>query len=269
MPTDSQDNPGSRMRSILSSGEEVPINIEGETPLARLPRKPQAQPVSTPASVKEDTSPSTARKTRAPEADALLNVKTSAGPSRVERTFRAFWTITGMMSLLVNGILLAVIIYLLMSINNLVALGDRKDLMILSGLYSNFQKMERASIVTSIPVDAQIPIDLTVPIQRTTQITLASDTTIANARVRINTATLNIDAPAQVILPSGTVLEVAMNFTVPVQGAVPVHIDVPVNIPLSQTELQPPFAGLQAVVRPFLCILEPGTLDLDGQPVCK
>jgi hypothetical protein len=266
MATDPNNNPGSRMRSILSS-EDKTNPAEEDSLLARLPRK--SQPASKPAEAKASSSDS--------HAAPALNVEDVQPPpahqhvrvSRTERTFRAFWTITGLMSLMVNGVLLAVVIYLLMSLNSLMALSDNKDLMILSGLYTNFQKMERASILANIPVDAQIPIDLTVPIQKTTQITLASDTTIANARVRINTATLNIDAPAQVILPSGTVLEVAMNFTVPVQGSVPVHLDVPVNIPLENTELRDPFVGLQAVVRPFLCILEPNTLNLDGQPVCR
>ncbi len=265
MTIDPKNNPGSRMRSILASGEDETPAAD-ESPLTRLPRRSQPQPgpvdrdlsQPAPAAPRPETAP-VQGESRPPRAAA----------SRVERTFRAFWTITGIMSLLVNGILLGVVVYLGLSLNSLKALSDNKDLMILSGLYTNFQKMERASILTNIPVDAQIPLDLTVPIQKTTQITLASDTTIANARVRINTATLNIDAPAQVVLPSGTVLEVALNFTVPVQGAVPVHLDVPVNIPLAQTELQDPFAGLQAVVRPFLCILEPATLDLDGNPVCR
>jgi hypothetical protein len=253
MTIDPKNNSASRMRSILASGDDA-VSSEEESPLSRLPKRtqPHSAPVAEP--VPAVTPPAESRPVR---------------HSRTERGFRAFWTITGIMSLLVNGVLLAVVAYLLISIGSLQMLSSRQDLMILSGLYTNFQKMERASILTSIPVDAQIPIDLTVPIQTTTQITLASDTTIANARVRISTASLNIDAPAQVILPSGTVLEVALNFTVPVQGAVPIHLDVPVNIPLAQTELQEPFAGLQEVVKPFLCILQGDALDLDGQPVCK
>ena len=256
MTTDPKNNPGSRMRTILTSADDAAPSPGEESPLARLPKKTQPNPVPVP-----EPAPDVSK--TPPPADKRVR------HSRTERAFRAFWTVTGVISMLVNGVLLAVILYLLLSLSSLQALTSRKDLMILSGLYTNFQMMERASILTSIPVDAQIPIDLTVPIQKTTQITLASDTTIANARVRISTASLNIDAPAQVILPSGTVLEVALNFTVPVQGAVPIHLDVPVNIPLAQTELQAPFAGLQQVVLPFLCIIEPNALDLDGQPVCK
>ncbi|MFZ5880506.1 MAG: hypothetical protein ACOY0R_14145 [Chloroflexota bacterium] len=253
MTSDPKPNSNSRMRTILAGGDEAAPDGE-ESILARLPKKTQPHPAPTPAAGSSGTP--------AP-ADHPARL------SRTERAFRAFWTVTGAISLMVNGILLAVIIYLLLSLSSLQSLSSRRDLMILSGLYTNFQQMERATILASIPVDAQIPIDLTVPIQKTTQITLASDTTISNARVRISTASLNIDAPAQVILPAGTVLDVALNFTVPVQGAVPVHLDVPVNIPLAQTELQPPFAGLQKVVLPFLCIIEPNAVDLDNQPICK
>jgi hypothetical protein len=254
MTSDSKNNPGSRMRTILSSDEEANSPL-ADSPLSRLPQKKQPTP--------PDPEPAPVAMQETPPADR------SAKLSRTDRVFRAFWTVTGAISLLVNGVLLAIVIYLLASIASLQMTASDMGATVLSGFYSNFEKMERASIISSIPVDAQIPIDLTVPIQKTTQITLASDTTIANARVRISTASLNIDAPAQVILPSGTVLEVALNFTVPVQGSVPVHLDVPVNIPLAQTQLQVPFAGLQNVVRPFLCMIEPNALNLDQQPICR
>lgn len=258
MTIDPKNNPGSRLRNILSSGEE-PAPKEEASPIARLPRRPQ---VGGPA-------PSTPEPVSAPQPSSPPEAAPRQTHSRTERTYRAFWTVTGLMSLVVNGILLGVVVYLLLSLNSLKTLSDNKDLMILSGLYTNFQRMERASIVTSIAVQDSIPIDLTVPIQKTTQIRLASDTTIPNARVRINTATLNIDAPAQVILPSGTVLEVALDFNVPVQGSVPINLTVPVNIPLAQTELQTPFSNLQKVVKPFLCIIEPLSVDLDNQSICQ
>jgi hypothetical protein len=257
MTTDPKNNPGSRLRNILASGEE-PAPAEEASPIARLPRRPQAG----------GPAPSTPGPVSAPQPSSPPESAPRQSYSRVERTYRAFWTVTGLMSLVVNGILLGVVVYLLLSLNSIMALGDNKDLRILSGLYTNFQRMERASIVTSIAVQDSIPIDLTVPIQKTTQIRLASDTTIPNARVRINTATLNIDAPAQVILPSGTVLEVALDFNVPVQGSVPINLTVPVNIPLAQTELQTPFSNLQKVVKPFLCIIEPLSVDLDNQSIC-
>jgi hypothetical protein len=169
----------------------------------------------------------------------------------------------------VNGILLALVIYLVSSLASLQLTASDAGASVLSGLYTNFEKMDRASITSSIPVDAQIPLMLNVPVQKTTSITLASDAVIPNARVQIRTAALNIDAPAQVTLPAGTTLQVGMDFSLDVQGAVPVHLDVPVNIPLAQTQLHEPFTGLQQVVRPYYCLIEPNALNLDGLPVCR
>jgi hypothetical protein len=153
--------------------------------------------------------------------------------------------------------------------NNLQLAASDSGSSVFSGLYTNFEKMDRASIIYTVPVDAQIPLNLNVPIQRTTRITLASDSVIQNARVRISTSNLNIDAPAQVILPAGTTLEVGLDFALSVQDNIPVHLEVPVNIPLSQTQLHEPFTGLQDVLKPFYCLIEPNAVNLDGLPVCR
>ncbi len=246
MTSDPNNDLGNRMRNHLP-GKEDTTSKQDKSLIARLPQKKQssqAAPVTTPA------------------------------PTQPEPRFRfiryaqAFWTITGVMSLIVNGILIAIVIYLMTSIASLQVASNKAGASVLAGFYSNFEKMDRASIISSIPVDAQIPLNITVPIQKTTIIRLASDATIANAHVRINTGTLNIDAPAQVTLPAGTTLELALDFNIQVTDGVPVHLDVPVNIPLSQTQLHEPFSGLQDVVRPFLCLLQPNALGVDGLPVC-
>ena len=139
---------------------------------------------------------------------------------------------------------------------------------LLSGLYSNFEKMDRATIETVIPVDAQIPLDITVPVQTTTQITLSETVNIPNAQVVINTGGLNINSTARVTLPAGTPLTVNLNFDLPVQDTIPIHLEVPVKIPMASTELHEPFVGLQDVVRPLYCLVEPNATSLDEQPIC-
>jgi hypothetical protein len=62
---------------------------------------------------------------------------------------------------------------------------------------------------------------------------------------------------------------VNLNFSLPVQTTIPVHLDVPVNIPMAETELHEPFVGLQEVVRPWYCMVEPGALSLTGQAICR
>lgn len=252
MTSDPNQDPRRRLRAILSDGEPDQGAGNDPTPLARLPR---ARPAGTPA----PAAPPPAAAGSQPQAGRRFALH--FGP--------AFWTVTGLLSLLVNGVLIALLIYLFTTTallqRNVSAAGTN----ILSGLYTNFEKMDRASITSTIPVEAQIPLALDVPIQQTTRITLASDATIQNARVRIATSTLNIDAPAEVILPAGTTLDVALAFNVQVQDQVPVHLEVPVNIPLSQTQLHEPFTGLQQVVQPWYCLIQPAALKLDGQPVCR
>jgi hypothetical protein len=140
---------------------------------------------------------------------------------------------------------------------------------LLSGLYSNFEKLDRATIRTTIPVDAQIPLDISVPVQTTTQITLADTVVIPNAQVVINTGGLNINSNARVTLPAGTPLNVNLNFDLPVQTSIPVHLEVPVNIPMAETELHEPFVGLQDVVQPLYCLVDPNATNLDVQLICR
>lgn len=254
MSRDPREDPRSRMRSILSSGETQPVPVREESPLSRLPK----------------ARPSDAQAAAGPAPEGTPGpISAPPAPRAYPRFGPAFWTLTGILSLVVNGILIALVIYLLSSLGALQITASDAGAGLLGRLFTNFEKMDRASITSSIPVDAQIPLSLNVPVRKTTSITLAADAVIPNARVQIRTAALNIDAPAQVTLPAGTTLQVGLDFNLEVQDAVPVHLDVPVNIPLAQTQLHEPFTGLQDVVRPFYCLLEPNALNLDGLPVCR
>jgi hypothetical protein len=139
---------------------------------------------------------------------------------------------------------------------------------LLGGLYANFEKMDRATVRTDISVVDEIPLDISVPVQTTTQITLAEAAVIPNARVVINTGSVNINSNASVTLPAGTPLTVNLNFNLPVQDSFPIDLVVPIEIPMSSTELHEPFSGLQDVVRPLYCLVEPNATSLDEQPIC-
>jgi hypothetical protein len=94
--------------------------------------------------------------------------------------------------------------------------------------------------------------------------------TIDNAVVTVKTGGLNItNALTTIVLPQGTSLPIVLNLTVPVDTTVPVKLTVNVDIPLAQTQLHEPFSGLQEVVKPFYCMINPTAVNLDGQPVCK
>jgi hypothetical protein len=194
-----------------------------------------------------------------------------ASPEPRTRRFQflpAFWTIASLMSITVNIILIVILLIVFQMLGVIQVTANDKISGLLGGLYVNFVKMDQATIASTIPVDAVIPLNITVPVQTTTQITLAQSATIPNAHVRINTGAVNIDADATVTLPANTPLTVNLNFELPVQNSIPVHLDVPVNIPLNQTQLHEPFVGLQKVVEPWYCLVEPNA-TVNGLQVCS
>jgi hypothetical protein len=58
------------------------------------------------------------------------------------------------------------------------------------------------------------------------------------------------------------------SLAVPVNQSVLAVLDVPVNIPLNQTQLHEPFVGLQKVVEPWYCLVEPNA-TFNGLQVCS
>jgi len=180
----------------------------------------------------------------------------------------AFWTIASVISLTVNIVLIIILLIMFQMLGAIQNTADEKVSGLLGGLYTNFVKMDQATISSNIPVDATIPLNIVVPVQATTRITLAESVVIPNAHVRINTGGLSIDADAVVTLPANTPLTVNLDFPLTVQNSIPIHLDVPVNIPLNQTQLHEPFVGLQQVVEPWYCLVEPDAL-MDGVQICS
>ena len=56
----------------------------------------------------------------------------------------------------------------------------------------------------------------------------------------------------------------ALNIAVPVQFTVPITLQIPVNIPLSQTGLHQPIAGLQDTVKAYYCSIDKNAQYPDG-----
>jgi hypothetical protein len=180
----------------------------------------------------------------------------------------AFWTIASVISLTVNIVLIIILLIVFQMLGAIQNTADDQVSGLLGGLYTNFVKMDQATIAANIPVDATIPLNIVVPVQATTRITLAESAVIPNAHVRINTGEVNIDANAVVTLPANTPLMVTLDFPLNVQNSIPIHLDVPVNIPLSQTQLHEPFVGLQQVVKPWYCLVE-RSASVNGVQVCS
>lgn len=190
-------------------------------------------------------------------------------PWTASRFLPAFWTIASLISLVVNVVLIVLLLIAFQMLGAIQATANDQASGLLGGLYQNFVKMEQATISRTIPVDASIPLNIEVPVQTTTTIFLAEDALIRSPRVYIKTGGLTLEAPAEILLPRDTPLSVDINFPLRVQTSIPVHIDVPVDIPLRETQLYEPFVGLQQVVEPWYCMVEPQALLPDGSQVCS
>jgi hypothetical protein len=166
-----------------------------------------------------------------------------------------FWTITSILSLVVNVILIVLMLSLAGQLFNLKILVQDQ---VLGGLYENFVLMDQAHIRTTIKVNTNVPARFDLPLQTNTFVVLTEPTLLEDARVvRLSTGGLTIvDAPTTILLAEGTRLPVALDLIVPVDQQIPVSLDVNVDIPLNQTDLHKPFTGLQEVVRPYYLMLE-------------
>lgn len=304
MNEDRNQDPRKRLRNILSSNdEEASLQPEAgpssqpqtqpepqpqstaESPLAKLPHLKKPAEAAPPAETKQITPKPEAKAAQPATSKELMDKQpkqqtaiqeespqVARNMPRREKFLRALWTLASLISMIFNVVVIVVVVVAFWAYRD-IKLPENIDATMLNkllgGLYSNFEKLDQATIKTVIPVDAQIPLDISVPVQTTTQITLANSVVIPNARVVINTGGLNINSNARVTLPAGTPLSVNLNFTLPVQTSIPVHLDVPVNIPMKDTELHEPFVGLQDVVRPLYCMVDRNASSLDGQLICR
>lgn len=178
----------------------------------------------------------------------------------------AFWTITGIFSIIVNIILIVTLLILgqqLFTLNEIVEYG------LIGGLHQNFKAMDEATIVTTVNVEDTIPVQFDLAVQTNTSVVLTEATPIYGASVVIKTGILDINAPANIVLPEGLVLPIALDITVPVDKEVPVVLTVPVDIPLNQTELHEPFVGLQEVVGPYQMMLGELPDEWEDTPLCQ
>ena len=178
----------------------------------------------------------------------------------------AFWTITGIVSLTVNVILIVALIVLGRQLFSLKSIIQDQ---LIGGLHTNFKAMDASTIKTSVEVVNTIPVEFDLPVKTNTTVTLTEATSIYGAQVTINTAFLSINAPADIVLPEGLPLPIALDISVPVSTTVPVVLDVPVNIPLNETELHDPFVGLQEVVSPYDTLLTDLPNSWQETPLCQ
>lgn len=243
----SNENEPSKLKQLLNGGVDESIK-------SRLPRAEGTRP---------------APPTPVAESAPIPAAKPEPKQRRRFKFLPAFWTIASVMSFTVNIVMLIVVLILLQMLGTIQFTADDQVSSLLGGLYNNFVKMDEANIRTNIHVEKEIPVNFILNVSGPTNVTLSSDVTIDGALVTVQTGGLNIvNARARIVLPTGTLLPINIdNLVVPVDQKVLAVLDVPVDIPLNQTELHEPFVGLQQVVKPWYCLIEPNAL-LNNAQVC-
>jgi len=172
---------------------------------------------------------------------------------RLEKIGPAFWTVSSIISMIVNIFLIAVVIILA---QQLFSIKQVLTSQLIGGLYQNFVLMDQASIHTTIPINTQVPAKFNLTLDKDTVVTLTKNTPLQNANVSLYTGGLTItNAPTNITLLAGTKLPVHLNIVIPVDQKIPVNLNVDVNIPLNQTDLHTPFVGLQNVLMPYSNLL--------------
>lgn len=277
-------NPGLKLRAVEAAGKTVPPT---ETPVTQTRRPLSTPPTKKPkmsflarfmtlfdqSRKKSKPAPATASpqagKTR-PESEPIFDKDffTIRKPE-FRKSLRAGRKLGGILSLIINVILLGIVLVLMSKLNALNTTLNN----VLGGLYENFVNMDNASIVTTINVDDMpIPLDFILPVvQEETYVTLTRSVTIHNAIVGV------LSVPTTVTLPAGTALPVSLNMNVPVQTTVLVDIQVPVNINLAQSNppgdgqvgLHDAFLGLQNTIGPFYCLFKQDLFNAAGGLVCQ
>ncbi len=185
----------------------------------------------------------------------------------------AFWTVACIFSLVVNLILIALLVAVGRNFFSMKALVSKG---LINGTAENLALMDKAHIVTTVPVNTDVklqdnlPIEFNLPVSQNTQLLLAQDTHIPGAYIILN------DTPVktELTLPAKTPIQVNIDMTVPVSVTVPmsitvpVAVQVPVDIAVEQTDLHQSIVGLQGVIEPYKTAMESTFNSPSDFPLC-
>jgi hypothetical protein len=186
----------------------------------------------------------------------------------------AFWTVTAIFSLMVNILFIAILILFgnyFFELKKLVADG------LVTGVSNNLALMDKAHIVTTVPVETTVqlqddlPVVFDLPINQSQQLSITEDIRVPGAYIYLN----NTPVLTDLTLPAGTQLQVNLDMTIPVSESIPVDITVPVSlmVPLDvavdQTDLHQSIVGLQSVVEPYKVLLGSKFNSKEDFPLCN
>ena len=185
----------------------------------------------------------------------------------------AFWTVACIFSLIVNVILIA----LLVSFgHNFFAMKALISDGLINGTSNNLAMMDKAHIVTSVPVQTNItlqndlPVKFNLPVNQNTQLVLAQETRISGAYIFLNNTPVQTDLtlPAKTPIQVNINMSIPVNSTVPLSMTVPVSLQVPLDIAIENTDLHQSIVGLQGVLEPYKTLLGSTYNTPKDFPIC-
>jgi hypothetical protein len=172
----------------------------------------------------------------------------------------AFWTVTAIFSLMVNILFIGILIifgHFFFELKGLVANG------LVTELSNNLVLMDKAHIVTTVPVETTVqlqdnlPVVFDLPINQNIQLSLTEDTHISGATIYLN----NTPVLTDLTIPAGTPIQSNFDMTIPVSQTIPVDVTVPVSLlvpidlAIDQTDLHQSIVGLQGAIEPYKVLL--------------
>jgi hypothetical protein len=186
----------------------------------------------------------------------------------------AFWTVTAIFSLMVNILFIAILIvfgHYFFEVKGLVADG------LVTELSNNLALMDKAHIVTTVPVETTVqlkdnlPVSFDIPIDQNIQLFLTEDTRIPGATIYLN----NTPVVTDLTLPAGTPIQSNIDITIPVSHTIPVDVTVPVSLlvpidlAIDQTDLHQSIVGLQGAIEPYKVLLGSNFNKQEDFPICN
>jgi hypothetical protein len=186
----------------------------------------------------------------------------------------AFWTVTAIFSLMVNVLFIAILIifgHFFFELKGLVADG------LVTELSNNLVLMDKAHIVTTVPVKTTVqlqdnlPVVFDLPINQNIQLSLTEDTNISGATIYLN----NTPVLTDLTLPAGTPIQSNFDMTIPVSQTIPVDVTVPVtmlvpiDIPIEETDLHQSIVGLQGAIEPYKVLLGSNFTTTQDFSICN
>jgi hypothetical protein len=172
----------------------------------------------------------------------------------------AFWTVACIFSLMVNILLVAILIsfgHNIFALKAIIANG------LVDGTSESLALMDKAHIVTTIPVETSVqlqdnlPVVFDLPINQTTQLSLVQDTRITGAYIYLNGTAVSTDLtlPAKTLVQANFDMTIPVDTSIPMSVTVPVSLQVPVDIAIEQTDLHQSIIGLQGVIEPYKAVM--------------